>query len=105
MIKFVYIVSLTFASFLLFIFSKEREVIVCNDKATGKIELIKDSSRSYLGVITEDHRILYPTSMNEDMVLAAGQKVTICYAIDSSAFVSKDAPIPVHIETISYLSH
>jgi len=57
-----------------------------------------------LGIVTEDHRILFPSSMNEDVVLAAGQNVTICYAVDSSAFVSEKAPIPVHIETIHYLA-
>ncbi len=105
MIKFVYIVSLAIASFLLFIFSKEKDEIVCRNKATGKIELIKDSSRSYLGIVTDDRKILYPSSMSEEVILAAGQKVTICYEVDSSAVTAKDAPVPVHIETIHYLSH
>lgn len=103
MIKFVYVVSLAITSFLLFIFSKEKDTRVYNDKAIGKIQVIKDSSRNFLGVVTNDHKILYPSSMGEDVVLTAGQKVAICYAVDSSSFVSENAPIPVHIETISYL--
>ncbi|MBS1748494.1 MAG: hypothetical protein JST63_01165 [Bacteroidetes bacterium] len=103
MIKFVYVVSLAITSFLLFIFSKEKETRVYNDKVIGKIEIIKDSTRNYLGVITSDHKILYPSSLGEDVVLTAGQKVVICYAVDSSLFVSENAPIPVHIETVSYL--
>jgi hypothetical protein len=103
MIKFVYIVSLAITSFLLFIFSKEKDNIICKNKATGKIELIQDSSRSYLGVVTADHKILYPSSMSEEVILAAGQNVIICFDVDSSAIIAKDAPIPVHIETIHYL--
>jgi len=103
MIKFVYVVSLTITSFLLFIFSKEKDTIMCNNKAVVKIEVIKDSVRNFLGVVTNDNKILYPSSMGEDVVLAVGQKAIISYAVDSAAFISEDLPIPVHIETISYL--
>ncbi|MBN8859761.1 MAG: hypothetical protein J0H29_15300 [Sphingobacteriales bacterium] len=103
MIKFVYVVSLAITSFLLFIFSNEKDTIICKDKAAGKIEVIKDSARNFLGVVTNDNKILYPSSMGKDVVLAVGQKAVICYAVDSAAFISEDAPIPVHIESISYL--
>lgn len=103
MIKFVYVVSLTITSFLLFIFSKEKVTVACNDKATGKIEVIQDSSGNFLGIITTNNKILYPSSMGEDVVLAAGQKAVISYAVDSASFISEDLPIPVHIEAISYL--
>ena len=103
MIKFVYVVSLVIISFLLFIFSKPKNTITCNDKVVGKIEFIKDTARNFLGVITDDHKILYPSSMGEDVVLAVGQKAVICYTVDSAAFISEDVPVPVHIETISYL--
>jgi hypothetical protein len=103
MIKFVYVVSLAITSFLLFIFSKEKNTIICKDQAVGKIELIKDSARNFLGVVTNDNKVLYPSSMGEDVVLAVGQKAVICYAVDSAAFISEEVPIPVHIATISYL--
>ena len=102
MIKFVYVVSLAITSLLLFIFSKEKETRICREKAVGKIEVIKDSTRNFLGIVTKDNRILYPSSMGENVVLAAGQKAVICYAVDSVSFISEDVPIPVHIETISY---
>lgn len=103
MIKFVYVVSLSVMSFLLFIFSKDKDSVVCKNQASGKIELITDASGSHLAIITEDHKILQPSSMNEDIVLAAGQKVTIGYNIDSSALTGSTGTIPVHIQAISYM--
>ncbi|MFT3946778.1 MAG: hypothetical protein QM763_07380 [Agriterribacter sp.] len=103
MIKFVYIVSLAIMSFLLFIFSKDKVDVVCNSKATGKIEIIKDSSRNYLGIVTDENKILYPSSMSEEVVLAAGQRVVICYSIDSSLYKSGQHPIPVHIGSVNYV--
>jgi hypothetical protein len=99
----VYVVSLAITSFLLFIFSREKNTIICKEQAVGKIELIKDSAGNFLGVVTADNKILYPSSMGEDVVLAVGQKAVICYAVDSAAFISEKAPVAVHIETISYL--
>ena len=104
MIKFVYIVSLAVMSFLLFIFSKDKVEIVCSSKATGKVKVIKDSSRSYLAIITEENKIFYPSTMSEEVVLAVGQKVVICYAIDSLSYTSDQHPVPVHIGSISYLT-
>ncbi|MCC6289461.1 MAG: hypothetical protein IT249_16400 [Chitinophagaceae bacterium] len=103
MIKFVYIASLAIMSFLLFIFSKDKVDVVCNSKATGKIEFIKDSSRNYLGIVTDENKILYPSSMSEEVVLAAGQRVVICYSIDSSLYKSEQHPLPVYIGSISYV--
>ena len=101
MLKFLYVVSLGITSFLLFIFSKEKDEFVCNNQASGKIELITDSSGSYLGIIT-DHNILQPFSMSEDIILAAGQKVTICYNVDSSKYTPAAVSAPVSIKSISY---
>lgn len=103
MIKFLYVVSLGIISFLLFIFSGEKDERVCNNQVSGKIELITDSTGSYLGIITEHNNILQPSSMNEDIILAAGQKVTICYNIDSSKYVPAAVSVPVSIKSISYV--
>ena len=103
MIKFLYVVSLGITSFLLFIFSKEKDHFVCNNQADGTIALITDSTGSYLGVITEQDKVLHPSSMSDDIILAAGQKVTICYNVDSSKYVPDNASVPVIIKSISYL--
>ena len=103
MIKFLYVVSLGITSFLLFIFSKEKDDFVCNNQVSGKIELITDSSGSYLGIITEHNKILQPSAMNEDNILAAGQKVTICYNVDSSKYTPANVSVPVSIKSISYV--
>lgn len=104
MIKFVYIVSLSIMSFLLFIFSKDKVELVCNSKAIGEIEVIKDSTESYLCIKAEDNKRYFPSSMAEGVVLAAGQKVVICYSIDSSALNTERSAIPIHIGSISYLN-
>lgn len=103
MIKFLYVVSLGITSFLLFIFSKEKNDFVCNNQADGTIALITDSTGSYLGVITEQDKVLHPSSMSDDIILAAGQKVTICYNVDSSKYVPDNVSVPVIIKSISYL--
>ena len=103
MIKFLYVVSLGITSFLLFIFSKEKEDFVCNNQASGRIELIADSTGSYLGVITNQNMILQPSSLSENIVLAAGQKVTVCYNVDSVKYSSAPVPLPVHIKSVSYI--
>ncbi len=102
MIKFLYVVSLGITSFLLFIFSKEKDDFVCNNQVSGTIALITDSTGSYLGVITEEDKILHPSSMNEDIILAAGQKVTICYNVDSSKYMPANVSVPVNIKSVSY---
>ena len=96
-------VSLGITSFLLFIFSKEKDDFVCNNQADGTIALITDSTGSYLGVITEQDKILHPSSMSDDIILAAGQKVTICYNVDSSKYVPDNVSVPVIIKSVSYL--
>lgn len=96
-------VSLGITSFLLFIFSKEKNDFVCNNQADGTIALITDSTGSYLGVITEQDKVLHPSSMSDDIILAAGQKVTICYNVDSSKYVPDNVSVPVIIKSISYL--
>ena len=103
MIKFLYVVSLGITSFLLFIFSKEKDDFICNNQASGKIELITDSLGSYLGIITEHNKILQPSSMSEDIILAAGQKVTVCYNVDSSKYTPAAVSLPVSIKSISDL--
>lgn len=103
MIKFVYVASLAIMSFLLFIFSKDKEEVRCKERITGNVEIIKDSLHSYMGIITEDNKILFPSSMSDEVVLVAGQKVTICYTVDSSSINPEKERIPVHIESISYL--
>lgn len=104
MIKFVYVVSLSIMSFLLFIFSKDKVELTCNSKAKGKVELIKDSADTYLGIKTEDNKIFYPSSMAGDVVLAAGQDVIICYTVDSLSINTQRNAVPVHIGSISYLN-
>ncbi|HTN07913.1 hypothetical protein [Agriterribacter sp.] len=104
MIKFLYVVSLGITSFLLFIFSKEKDDFVCDNQVSGTIALITDSTGSYLGLITEEDKVLHPSSMSEDIILAAGQKVTICYNVDSSKYVPENVSVPVNIKSVSYLS-
>lgn len=104
MIKFLYVVSLGITSFLLFIFSKEKNEPVCNNQVSGMITLISDSTGSFLGVITDEDLTLRPSSINEDVVLTAGQKVNVCYNIDSSKFTPEQHTLPVHIRAISYFS-
>ncbi|MBX2920987.1 MAG: hypothetical protein KF746_02255 [Chitinophagaceae bacterium] len=102
MLKFAYAVFLTIASFLLFIFSKEKTTISCKNEVNGTISLITDSTGNYLAVVSADNKILRPSSMNENIILAAGQKVRICYNIDSVNIIPGNPSIPVHIEAITY---
>ena len=104
MIKFLYVVSLGITSFLLFIFSKEKDDFVCNNQTAGTITLITDSTGSYLGVITEQDKVLHPSSMSDDIILAAGQKVSICYDIDSSKYAQDNVSVRVIMKSVSYLS-
>lgn len=104
MIKFLYVVTLGITSFLLFIFSKEKESTVCNTQSSGIVSLITDSTGSYVGVITDQDIILHPSSMNENIILAVGQKVSICYNIDSSQQRSDLTSLPVYIQSVQYLS-
>ncbi|HRN56875.1 MAG TPA: hypothetical protein PLL71_10505, partial [Agriterribacter sp.] len=89
-------------SFLLFIFSKEKDNFVCNNQVSGTIALITDSTGNYLGIITEENSILHPSSMSEDIILASGQKVTICYNVDSSKYEPANIAIPVNIKSVNY---
>lgn len=103
MLKFVYVVFLTVVSFLLFIFSKEKSVHTCKNEASGVVTIINDSAGNYLAVATSDNKIFRPASMNEEIVLAAGQKVTICYTVDSvTAIAGLSSQVPVHIEAVTY---
>lgn len=102
MIKFLYVVSLGITSFLLFIFSTEKDELVCNNQASGTITLITDSSGSYLGIVTEKDVILRPASINHGIVLAAGQRVTVCYNIDSTKLSPLQSTVPAHINSVIY---
>lgn len=103
MVKFLYIVFLGTTSFLLFIFSKEKEEIISKNQAAGIVTLIKDSSQNcFLGIVTDQNITLHPSSLNEDAVLAAGQKVIVGYNIDSSLVTSENNIIPVHIKSVRY---
>ncbi|MBX3255937.1 MAG: hypothetical protein KF862_17515 [Chitinophagaceae bacterium] len=102
MLKFAYVLFLAITSFLLFIFSKEKHIMPCKNEISGSISLITDSAGSYLAIVTTNNTILRPYSMNEDIVLAAGQKVKICYNIDSAQIIPGKNTLPVHIEAITY---
>lgn len=102
MLKFTYILFLAFTSLILFLFSKDKTIVTCANEVNGAVSLITDSTGSYLGIITDKNILLHPTSMNEEIVLAAGQKVTICYKVDSSNIAGNQSPLPIHIQTISY---
>ncbi len=104
MVKFVYIVLLSITSFFLFIFSKDKVETVYNSKAIGRVELIKDSADMYLGIKTNDNKVLFPSSMASDVVLTAGQQVIICFAVDSLFTNSGRSGVPVHIGSISYMN-
>ncbi|MGN6435534.1 MAG: hypothetical protein ACTHMM_03335 [Agriterribacter sp.] len=103
MLKLAYVIFLATTSMLLFIFSKEKKsTSVCAHEVTGSINLIKDSTESYLAIVTQDGRLLRPSSMNEEVVLAAGQKVSVCYNIDSTKLSGHPSYLPVHIQAINY---
>ncbi|MGN6491415.1 MAG: hypothetical protein ACTHLE_05415 [Agriterribacter sp.] len=103
MLKITYVIFLAVTSLLLFVFSKEKKgSSACVYEAIGSINLIKDSTESYLAVVTQDGSLIRPSSMDEEVVLAAGQKVSICYNIDSVKLSAHPPYLPVHIQNITY---
>lgn len=103
MLKFVYIIFLGITSIILFIFSKEKKDIPCSQEITGTITSVSESGLQHLVIITDQHKIYSPQSMNSNVVLAAGKKVTICYSTDSSAVSTDNNRVPVNIHSVVYL--
>ncbi|MCO5235203.1 MAG: hypothetical protein M9933_02955 [Chitinophagaceae bacterium] len=105
MIKFLYIVFLGVTSFLLFIFSKEKEEIGFKNQTSGTVTLVTDSTgQHFLGIITDQGVTLHPSTLTEDVVLTAGQKVLIGYNVDSLKYSSESGALPVHIKSVNYLT-
>ncbi len=103
MVKFLYVVFLSTTSFFLFIHSKEKEEINSKNQAVGIVRLITDSTENcFLGIVTDQNITLHPSTLNEDAVLTAGQKVIVGYNVDSSMYNNDNQVIPVHIKSIRY---
>lgn len=102
MIKFLYIVSLAITSFVLFIFSGEKEASTCTHEVSGIIQAVSENDQQHLVIISDDNRVYKPVRMNPGVVLAAGKKVSICY---SGVSTTENATISaVNIHTITYLA-
>lgn len=88
---------------VLFIFSKEKTEINCSQEATGTITAISDAGFHHLVIVTDQNTIYNPQSMNNNVVLAAGKKVKICFTTDSAALKPNSSSIPVNIHSVVYI--
>ena len=100
MLKLIYAAILLLLSSAAFLFSKEKEEFNCARSITGVVKEQKDESGFYLYIQTSDNKVYYPYIEKEDIVLASGTKVRICY--DSTGTTSHGQPL-IKINHLSFL--
>ena len=81
MLKLIYASLLLLFSSAAFLFSKEKEALPCKQSLTGTVKELKDVTGYYLYIETEDHQKFFPLIENDEVVLAAGSKIRVCYEI------------------------
>jgi hypothetical protein len=100
MLKLIYAAMLLLLSSAAFLFSKEKEEFNCARSISGVVKEQKDETGFYLYIQTDDNRIYYPYIEKENVVLASGTKVRVCY--DSTGATSHGQPL-IKINHLSFL--
>lgn len=100
MLKLIYAAMLLLMSSAAFLFSKEKEEFNCARSITGVVKEQKDETGFYLYIQTADNKIYYPYIEKEDIVLASGTKVRVCF--DSTGSTSHGQPL-IKINHLSFL--
>ncbi len=99
MVKLIYGAMLMLLSSAAFLFSKEKDDLPCKQSLVGVVKEMKTDNAIYLCIETPDQKILFTSIENENVVLAAGAKVRVCY---DSAGTQMDHP-RIRINHVSYL--
>ncbi|HLO81881.1 MAG TPA: hypothetical protein VK166_13025 [Chitinophagaceae bacterium] len=100
MLKLIYAAMLLLLSSAAFLFSKEKEEFNCARSISGVVKEQKDETGFYLYIQTDDNKIYYPYIEKENVVLASGTKVRVCY--DSTGTTSHGQPL-IKINHLSFL--
>lgn len=100
MLKLIYAAMLLLLSSAAFLFSKEKEEFDCARTISGVVKEQKDETGFYLYIQTDDNKVYYPYIEKENIVLASGAKVRICYDVTGS--MSHGQPL-IKINHLSYL--
>jgi hypothetical protein len=100
MLKLIYAAGLVLLSSAAFLFSKEKETFNCDNTLSGTIRELKDEQGFFLYIEAADKKTYFPLIDNEDVVLASGAKVKICYSKTTST--SHGHPV-IRINHVSYL--
>lgn len=81
-----------------FLFSKEKEEHPCKQFLSGKVTEIETADGHHLCIETADHKKFYPVIEKDDVVLAAGSQVRVCYDVYGDS-----ASSTIRINHVSYL--
>lgn len=85
----------------LFIFSRSgKDVKPCSFSMEGTVREYRDSTDFYLYIEAKDQKRYFPQIEQNDVVLASGARVNICY--DTTGNVLHDQPV-IRITSVTYL--
>lgn len=92
--------SLTFMTLSAgFLFSKEKGDHPCKQSLSGIVRESGDKSDFHLLIESSDHKMYLPVIEKDDVVLASGTKVRVCYdMLDENSTVRR-----IRINHVSYL--
>jgi hypothetical protein len=79
MIKLVYTGVFLLFSYALLFFSNGENADQCKYEITGVVKTHTDANGVSLTIHTADNQVFVPVQLSEDVILASGSKVKICY--------------------------
>jgi len=100
MLKLIYAAALVLLSSAAFLFSKEKEQYNCDKSVNGIVRELRDEQGFFLFIEADDKKTYFPLIDNEDVVLASGAKVKVCYSETPNS--SHGKPV-IRINHVSYL--
>jgi transketolase len=84
----------------LFLFSKNKPMKSCKYEITGVVKETKDENGLRLYIESKDNKIFYPQIEQDNIVIASGAKVQVCYdAVKTLA----DNQVQIRISDVVYL--
>ena len=100
MIKLIYLAFFMLFSSALLLFSKNKPMKSCKYEITGVVKEIKDENGLRLYIESKDNKIFYPQIEQDNIVIASGAKVQVCYdAVNTLA----DNKMQIRISDVVYL--
>lgn len=100
MFKLIYAAFLLLFSSAMFLFNKAKPVRICTHELTGIVREMKSQEGITLYIEGQDHKKYFPLIEREDIIIASGGKVNICY---DKAQVMPDQTVRIRINDVVYV--